>query len=468
MIKHPSFARSSSASSSLCTLRGMVVDGTHGPRPREVKFDPASGLIVAVQELRSADLPQEATEEDLPSGKLYAFGPQDYILAGLGDLHVHAREDVSGKLNDVEDFVSAGQAALAGGITYFADMPNNPLPPIDDASYLAKLALTGRAGLPIFLYAALNDFTRPLSFAVPYKAFLTSPNVKLALTKKDNLAFYRQAWVSFHGEDQTVVANAAGGATHQLRRPVQAEVIAIQNILAWAKEFSLTARICHVTSKDALDVILAAQARDTFWRSHLMTEVTLNHLCFSDANTDLENPMFNVNPPLRAECHRQALWAAWKNGQIQILATDHAPHPLAAKKQGASGLPGLECWAGILSDLYHQALAEGMAADEVLKRIAQTTAENPAQWVNNFLPTWQRAALASLNHFYPQLGQGLGKIAPGYSASFSILNFASPWQFQEGDIKSKMRWSPWLGHEFSGGLKGIFVQGKAVSIPHQN
>ena len=444
-------------------LRGMVVDGEQGPRPLQISFSAQDGLIKDVQELRKADLPAQATQEDLgAAGKQWSYAPDDFIFPGLGDLHVHAREDISQKFNEVEDFVSASRAALAGGLTFLADMPNNPQPPVDDASYLAKLALTSKAALPVFLYAALNDHTRPLSFPVPYKAFLTAPNLSRALTRKDNLAFYRQAWVCFHGEDADTLAHHTHQTTHLARRPVIAEVKACQNILAWAKEFGLRARICHVTSKAALDILLAAQATDEFYRTHLGLEVTLNHLCFSAANTDLSNPCFNVNPPLREEVDRQALWAAWKNGQIQVLATDHAPHAWAAKQQGASGLPGLECWAGILSDLYHRALAEGMASADILKRIARTAAENPASWVNHFLATWQRPALLALNPFYAKLGQGLGRIAQGYSASFTVLNFAMPWELQEKDLQSKMRWSPWLGHKFSGGLKGLFRQGQEI------
>ena len=449
----------SSSGNTRGTVRGMFVDSVHGPRPLQVSFDQATGWITEVQSLTAADLPAAHVGREQ---KIWSFGKENFIFCGLGDLHVHAREDVSQRLAAVEDFASASKAALAGGLTFFAEMPNNPIPPEDDASYLAKLALTRKAALPVFLYAALSDSTRPLSFAVPYKAFLTAPDLTRALTKKDNLAHYRPAWVSFHGEDAAIIQQNQDQATHQQRRPVAAEVTAIKNILAWAKEFDLTARICHVTSKAGLANILAAQAEDAFYRERVWTEVTLNHLCFSDKNTDLTNPRFNVNPPLRTEEDRQALWTAWKNGQVQVLATDHAPHPLVAKVQGASGLPCLECWAGILSDLYHQALAEGMEANTILKLLARTAAENPARWINHFLATWHLPALAALNPFYAKLGKGFGQLKPGYSASFTVLNFQRPHQFGTGDLQSKMRWSPWLGHTFAGSLQGLFVQGQEI------
>ena len=86
-----------------------------------------------------------AIEIDQETGLIASVGPRGgvseldtegcIIFAGFGDLHVHAREDVSGREMYKEDFASASAAAIHGGVTHFADMPNNPVAPIDDASY---------------------------------------------------------------------------------------------------------------------------------------------------------------------------------------------------------------------------------------------------------------------------------------------------------------------------------------------
>ena len=95
-----------------------------------------------------------AIEIDTETGLIAKVGPREgrsdlatdgcVIFAGFGDLHVHAREDVSGREMYKEDFASASAAAIHGGVTHFADMPNNPVAPIDDASYAAKEKLTQR------------------------------------------------------------------------------------------------------------------------------------------------------------------------------------------------------------------------------------------------------------------------------------------------------------------------------------
>src|SRR4051794_61097 len=69
------------------------------------------------------------------------FGDDCLILGGMGDIHIHAREDVTGKETHKETFATAAAAALHGGIVHVADMPNNPAAPVDDASYAAKEAL---------------------------------------------------------------------------------------------------------------------------------------------------------------------------------------------------------------------------------------------------------------------------------------------------------------------------------------
>src|SRR4051812_2580770 len=78
----------------------------------------------------------------------HVFGDSCLIFAGMGDVHIHAREDVTGKETHKETFATAAAAALNGGVVHVADMPNNPAAPIDDASYAAKERLPPPPGPP--------------------------------------------------------------------------------------------------------------------------------------------------------------------------------------------------------------------------------------------------------------------------------------------------------------------------------
>src|SRR5436190_4926279 len=103
-----------------------------------------------------------------------SFGDECLVFAGMGDIHIHARDDVSGAETYKEDFTTAARAAVHGGVVHVADMPNNRVPPIDDASYRDKQAHLASRGVPIqvTLYAGIGPGTRLLSFPVPYKVYM--------------------------------------------------------------------------------------------------------------------------------------------------------------------------------------------------------------------------------------------------------------------------------------------------------
>src|SRR5947209_13292509 len=79
----------------------------------------------------------------------HVFPESCLIFAGMGDIHIHAREDTTGKETHKETFATAAAAALHGGVVHVADMPNNPAAPTDEASYEAKEKLVARQGLPV-------------------------------------------------------------------------------------------------------------------------------------------------------------------------------------------------------------------------------------------------------------------------------------------------------------------------------
>src|SRR5947209_5937671 len=102
-------------------VEGILAD-IDGVRPGQVRID--DGAIAAV----GSDLGKPD----------HVFGDGYLIFAGMGDIHIHAREDVTGRDNYKETFATAAAAALHGGVVHVADMPNNPAAPVDDASYAAK------------------------------------------------------------------------------------------------------------------------------------------------------------------------------------------------------------------------------------------------------------------------------------------------------------------------------------------
>src|SRR5438552_1826975 len=180
----------------------------------------------------------------------YGFDDDCLIFAGMGDIHIHAREDVTGLDNHKESFSTASAAAVHGGVVHVADMPNNPAAPIDDASYAAKERLVLGQQLPVAftLYAGIGPGTRPLSRDVPYKAYM-GPSVGdlffSSLEELDQtLATYVGRAVSFHCEDPLLLEKHKSAATHEERRPPECELSATRFALAMIETHRLVGKLC--------------------------------------------------------------------------------------------------------------------------------------------------------------------------------------------------------------------------------
>lgn len=373
------------------------------------------------------------------------------LFAGMGDIHIHAREDISRKNIYKEDFSSASLAAINGGVTFVADMPNNPVPPIDHDSYFQKLDLSSKMSIPFLMYAGIGPNTNPLEKEVPYKAFM-GPSIG-DLYFKDNIVLeetikrYKNQWVSFHCEDPIVLEESKINADHFSKRPVKAEILATDFALYLIEKYHLKGKLCHYSSGLGLDKIIAAKKRGI----NVTAEITPQHLFFSEElikdQYKNQETLFQMNPPIRHNEDREKLLWALKEGFIDFVATDHAPHSKEEKEKGMSGMPGLDTYA-----LFATWLLIDQGIDP--KLIAKITAENPGTFFNHFLNN-----LKDDFKPYQKWGLGLGFLRPGYSASFTVLNLKKPHLFTNNQMKSKAHWSPFHNFEFKGSLEAVFIAG---------
>lgn len=127
-------------------------------------------------------------------------------------------------------------------------------------------------------------------------------------------------------------------ASHTLARPVQAEVSSIADQIALVQEtgFQGTLHICHISTAESL--ALVEQARLEGMR--ITCGVTPHHALLNDTVTSTEGHLLKMNPPLRPEADRKALFTALCEGRVDWIESDHAPHTLADKAEGAAGIPG--------------------------------------------------------------------------------------------------------------------------------
>jgi len=411
---------------SLLTIEGPSLSPGKVLRRRRIEIDRGTGRILRVTE------PEGAAEILLDDHFL--------VLPGLIDLHVHAREDASGRQSYKEDFSSAGAAAIHGGVTAFADMPNNPFPPVDDGSYLEKRHLARRAPVDVLLLAGIGPRTRPLSFPVPYKVFM-GPSIgdlyfETESSLREALGRYRERWVAFHAEAPEILNRFRDQPTHAERRPPEAESKAVRLALELARQSSLLAHICHLSTEAGLEEIRAARARGMT----VTCEVSPHHLFF-----DLEDlgrqrrPVFlQCNPPLRPRSDRLALLEALRKGEIDCIASDHAPHSLEENLKGISGIPHLDTFGPFLTHL----AANGVPW-EILCRAASGA---PGRILTEYL------------------GEPYGAIEEGAVGSLTVLDLSRPLEVRAAGLRSRAAWSPFEGITFPGSVSHTIVRGKVHAI----
>jgi dihydroorotase len=409
-------------------MQALTVEGTladvDGVRAGQVRIE--DGVIVAVgPNLGRPD---------------HVFGEGCLVFAGMGDVHIHARQDVTGRESYKETFATAASAALHGGVVHVADMPNNPSPPVDDDSYEAKERLAEREGGPVTftLYAGIGPCTRPLGRRVPYKAYMGPSVGALYFTSLEELdrtlTPYRGQAVSFHCEDPALLERHRAEPTHEARRPPACELSATRFALAMVEKHGLEGKLCHYSVAEGLPLVRAAKARGL----PVTAEVTPHHVFFDTSMlTDANRPWMQMNPPLRGPADRAAMLEALRDGTADYLATDHAPHIEEEKRRGLSGQPHLDTYGPFVTWLL---VEQGFRPE----RVAAICAANPGAFVGPFR------------------GEKLGRLAPGYVGSLTVLDLRRPTRVRREDLQTRCGWSPFEGVTFPGSVAAVFVRGRRV------
>lgn len=391
------------------TIQGDIVF-RDGVRRASVSFSKGKGIITNVTldddvgndgvSLRGSG---EGTGQDIVGKDPDVILENGLLFPGFVDLHVHAREDSSQEWTYKENYITAAKAALAGGVTAFADMPNTPAAVVEDGGYDKKLRLTRYSGMDVVPYAGIGPGTRPLEVNVPYKVFMAKSIGELCFSGeqelRETLEFYRGHQVSFHCEDPEVLTEHEAEEQHRDRRPPDAEIRGVATALELIDEFELSGTLCHISTRGAIDRIRRAKRKDG---SRVTVEAAPHHLLLEDNGEGIEFPAclpvtkedstadhldrpesrsvpdswFQVNPPIRGHDDRTAVFEAFSQGEIDFLATDHAPHTIAEKQKGMSGIPHLDSygrWVGCLLE---------MGVDAHI--IALTASYNPGDFITRF------------------------------------------------------------------------------------
>ena len=445
----------------------MIIEGRFcnhdGELTTQVRVDD-KGIIVEVGEsLGDAD---------------YSFDKDKLIFPGMGDIHIHAREDASGKQLYKESFKTAAAAAVHGGVVHVADMPNNPEAPIDDYTYDDKRSRCCHEEVHFTLYAGIGPQTNPLSKKVPYKAFMGPSVGDLFFSSAEELektiARYKGCHVSFHCEDPYILEISKKNATHSERRPRGAANTATALALYLIEKYELVGKLCHFSTGDGLELVRAAKARGVT----VTVETTPQQLYWDTSSLDENNkPWLQMNPAFRDEVDRVALIEGLKSGLVDYIATDHAPHRIC-EKLGRYQPKEVRDKINNLSKLSLEEIAE---LDKVcLENFEKMKAENPEDFTEladengvsgtsqldtyGAFTTWlmkeqgfttaQIAAVTAWNpgNFVNQFEEitpfKFGKVEEGYVGSFTVIDPEKSWTVDNNEIESRSGWSPFHGVTF--------------------
>ena len=274
-----------------------------------------------------------------------------HVLPGAVDAHVHFRdpEDTA-----KEDFSTGSASALAGGVTTIIDMPNYRNPPtttIEAYNEKKKIAAAkARCDYQLrFGASETNQLEAEKSDAPSLKIFLTDTRSELHCSNEAAIKHFRTFSkyrpVCVHAEDKArIEAREKKYHAHEKIRDKIASQIACQFALREAAKLNRRVHICHVTT--GLEIELVRRYPNA---TH---EVNPAYLYLCSAELKKLGPLGKINPPLRDKREQAALWRSL--GDDTIIASDHAPHLLAHKMEGAPGFPGVGTLLPLMLNAVHE------------------------------------------------------------------------------------------------------------------
>ena len=372
------------------------------------------------------------------------------VIPGLVDLHTHLREP--GK-EDAETVLSGSRAAAKGGYVAVSAMANTS-PVADTAGVVEQVFRLGReAGLvDVFPIGAvtkglageeLSDIGAMADSQARVRVFSDDGNCVFdPLVMRRALEYVKQfdGVIAQHAQEPRLTVGSQmneGIVSSQLGLkgwPAIAEEAIIARDILLADHVQSRLHICHVTTAGGVDIIRWAKSRGM----KVTAEVTPHHLILTDELARSYDPIFKVNPPLRAESDVMALREALADGTIDIVATDHAPHAAESK----------ECeW---------QEAAFGMLGLETALSIVNQT------MVQTGLLTWEQlvdrmsAKPAEIGR-YTEHGKALEKGAP---AHLTVINPTASNRVDRDRVSSRSRNTPFHGMELQGLVTATIYGGK--------
>ncbi len=373
-----------------------------------------------------------------------------YLLPGLIDDQVHFREP---GLTHKATIETESKAAVAGGITSFIEMPNT----VPQATTIEKLEekfsiakKTSWANYS-FMFGGTNDNLEEILKVDPQKVaglklFLGSstgnmlvdnPKVLEEIFSKTDLL------ISVHCEDEKTIqdnlekylkeyGNDIPVEMHPKIRSAEACYLSSSKAIELAKKTGARLHIFHLSTEKETHLF---SNKKPLAEKKITAEVCVHHLWFTEEDYKTKGTKIKWNPAVKSQKDKDGLWKALLNDQIDVLATDHAPHTLEEKSnvytKAPSGGPLVQHALVALLEMYHNGVIS-------LEKIVEKACHNPA-------------ILFQIKE--------RGYIREGYKADLVLVDLISPWTVNKQNILYKCGWSPFEGTTFKSRISHTFVNG---------
>ena len=403
---------------------------------------------------------QEATDIGVRGGRIAAIGSLAdataeetidaaglHVLPGLIDPHVHLRDPGDAA---VETIPTGTRGAILGGLTAVFDMPNTS-PSIVDAETLAwKQGYAEQAAwcdMGLYVGGTKTNIAEIAELELGrgvcgIKIFAGSSTGDLMVEDDENLEKVMRSGrrrIAYHSEDEYRLQARKGMfksgdpyASHMVWRDEETAFLGTRRLMALAGKTGRPAHILHVSTAEELDYL-------QHYRDLATVEVLVNHLTQMAPDVYDRLGGFGVmNPPIRGQRHMDASWAAIRDGTVDTVGSDHAPHPRARKL-----LPWPDCAAGLtgVQTLVPLMLNHVNAGRLSLSRLVDLMCAGPAR-------------------VYGVLGKG--RLAVGYDADFTLVDMQARRRIEESWIVSPCGWTPFAGMDITGWPIATILRGHAV------
>ena len=278
------------------------------------------------------------------------------------DFHVHLRDWNQKQKETVEHGLAVAKLC---GINAVADMPNCDPPLTDRETVLDRLALAAPSvkrhkvsyhvyiGLtkdPDQIRGAVNTYNELYPLVIGLKMFAGHSTGNMGITEpEDQRTVFRtlaemnySGVLALHCEKESLMRSdlyvQGQYETQSLARPAEAEIESIKDMIALAEETGYKGRlhICHISTREGIEEVVRAKEKGM----KITCAATAHHALLTSKDACDHSRYLRMNPPLRDEENRRAVYEGLINGKIDYVESDHAPHTIEDKKKGMGGIPG--------------------------------------------------------------------------------------------------------------------------------